>query len=932
MKRFFSLPLFFVLFLLNSFSSDCFAVDTTAPNARITNLLANENIRGTITVEVAAVDEVGGSGLSFVEFLVDGKEFGRSEEWPGDRVYFEWNTKYVNDGVRELSVRVVDRSGNEYRSNFLRVRVDNHGAYLAKIISPSEVALTAQTKPGDILPPWVAMAGPNDGKIMRGTIPLEAFATDEAYYGAGVNRVEFFEGLGAGRMWIGAATASGVRYTFNWNAAVFNGVQWISAEARDGSGKISVSTPPVRIQLDNQAPTVLDVRVRPQAVRNDTVTVYVFFRDRESYMDESVQPQVTLNLPGGGARAVTQTEYYGERGLWIGTVDVDSRTADGVGTATVDVANAADKAGNVMAAAPRAGYVQLAAANPRRIVADNNVMNDFGIGYFISATHSRVHEGIDYVEPVGTNVTAARAGSVVHVDGAAAGTNRTVTVRVTVGQTAAGAAIFEYDGYLHMTNIQVAVGAAVVPGTYLGDVGNNYPAGYNHTHFMIGGIPNGPGYPWAGAVPPQGYPYPPKNPLFFVYKEYRNFDPGEVDPALTEGAADNRTIYALRMADNTVFNTPTVPVYGPLTLLGEFADSMNHFSRVAPLETGYWIEPLQTLSWGARNERAPYLLSHWMDYEIVIDTIPDIDRYVTRNYTTTWQDAAGNNFPWQKYHHAILSNAGALNGRDNDRNANQYWYTRARLVAGKRDNGSYNLTIPGGGAAPVPADAAARINSEALFKDGNYRLHLMTSDINRRLIDAGQQVILVDNFAPHTVYLNLTQGTLPKRLRYKANWELDAAGTGQSLLPAAQNDRNPRWVNRESDLVVNAVFSEPADGRPSVLLQKNGGGEKSFSMDAAALTRDQAWQATIPSSDADFKDHKFDNAAGRRMAFQFNDLARNTIDSNPATIGLRTEATGVWGGYENAANPGWGGKVVDENYMVRIDTKHDQKPVAPTSL
>jgi len=909
------------------------AADTAAPGAAIVGPPSNTVARDIIDVDLAALDDTDGLGLRWLELRIGGV-FGRTE-WPSDRGRFSWNTRYVQDGEYDLMARAVDAAGNTGDSGGTRVRVDNHGVQFATLTAGAELRLPARGAPGDAASPWVAMVRPLDGVVGGTSVALEAFAVDDAN-GSGVASVEFLVDSTS----IGAGTAAGSGYTLNWNSTtVANGSHTITAQAADRNGNTSVSAP-VTVTVDNAPPTLVrlttyDVMVSPPNLDQGTVRVWVQFNPSGSAMDPRSPPTVEVTLPGGGARAVTQVLYLPERGLWIGDVAVD-RTADGAGTAMIEVRDARDLGGNAMATVPRAGYIRLVDADPRPPVAGAPMINNMGVPYQYGAGPTyRVHEGVDYRGAAGlvagvavaTPVGAVRAGDVQAAHGFAP--NLTVPVRVEVGTDAAGSPIYQYDVYLHLDN--PAAPGAVGVGGRVGDIGNVLAFGpiFHHVHLEFGDGLDG-----------SGEAQPNRNPLF-LYEADVDRDPGGNEPALVEGGTDGQTIYLLRRHPVTGALTPFAPpdrVFGQTVIIGEFADNVGYPAFTYPFSIGYRIRPTRALGRAVRTSETPYLLSRWFDYDIAVDSLPDFERYVSHTYSTRWPSpVAGTPFLWTRHHHALVTNAGGTSGAGADRAVDQFWYTRARSTA-TRDNGSDDAV----GAASMPS---------ARFRDGRYRIELFGADLTvrpdpaapggRRLYTmVGDQEAVVDNYPPYLEELVVTQDTGRARVRYRGRWEPGAAAGTVALQPTAMTDRNRHWINGQDDVQIIAIFSEPLDAAPTpptLSIKRTDGSQRDEALAVGPLTANRVWTLTIPQVDTDLAGHRLDSVAGgdlvREVAFSGQDLAGNDLDTNPVTAAFRNEATGLHGAtYEHAAVAAWGGRVVDLHHDLRIDTKHNEKPQLPTRL
>jgi hypothetical protein len=937
--------------------------DTTAPTVQVVSLAANDIVRGVIKIEVAAVDELGGSGVARVELLVNQHPFGFVES-PSNRVFFEWNTLYVSDGPTDISARAVDAAGNSVESPAVRVVVDNLCVALTRVVSPSEVPLDPKKPPDDTVKPWVIMTSPVTGTSASGSVHLEAYAVDNSAEsgGTGVASVEFWQvAKGKARQSVGKGTAApDGRFDVNWaTAAKDDGDLQITAVAKDGAGNESESSP-IRLRVDSVPPELhpiayllavgnkqpvpvpIDVWTSPPVLHDGDVTVLITFaKPGKNYtaMDVRVRPTVTLTLPGGGARLpVIQTAYYGERGLWIGTVRVN-REMNGAGTAVITVSGAKDVAGNTMADNNRAGFIELVEANPAWPVPHHEVMTDVGMVYKINKPETqkfRAHEGDDLYEDYKRQVPvkAIRAGKVSYVEPIKVedaeedegNENRPVTVAVVVGSDASGKPILQYDSYLHLTDVAVSKGDGVAVGSTLGYISSYYKEA-SHTHIDYG-------YEMSGLhklAHTKRYVFPLLNSLF-LFGSAADRDPGSNSPRLFPPPPE-RSIFTFSYSGGNLIDTPNKPVYGKINLLGSFSDHMGYYAESFPLEVGYWIRPQQTVARRMRTAQAPYLLCNWIQYDVTLDDQSQLIPYVALNDGSAqqWERPVLNKpievFRWTRYHRAVLSNAGGLNGDEADRQMvpkqsspqfAQFWATNAQLGSGTRDNGS-------------DAAAAARVNSEALFPDGRYKVQVVASDLGQRLRNVGDLDVVVDNFAPHVLRVRIEQGLERTRLKYAAGWELNKAGKAQELVPPLPDERNPGWVNTKADVVITAEFSEPLREPPTLLIRKNNGNKpKTITMDAAPATRATVWQARILANDPDLTSHVLDHPGGsapENIAFAGQDLAGNDLDTNPATIAGRDPGKGTFtAAYEHSKSSDWDNRVADHSYKVRIDTRHDRKP------
>ena len=132
--------------------------------------------------------------------------------------------------------------------------------------------------------------------------------------------------------------------------------------------------------------------------------------------------------------------------------------------------------------------------------------------------------------------------------------------------------------------------------------------------------------------------------------------------------------------------------------------------------------------------------------------------------------------------------------------------------------------------------------------------------------------ILVDNFAPFVVQLEARQGDLKV---YEAAWtQTGAAGT---LAPAAQDARNPKWVNKKGDIRFVASLSEPIRtdaNRPRLLIKDKDDNIQTVAMDPVPDSKQMKWTCAI--AEADLQDHRYDDEP-RQLAFVGQDLGAQRV-------------------------------------------------------
>ncbi|HZH18491.1 MAG TPA: Ig-like domain-containing protein [Archangium sp.] len=190
-------------------------VDNTAPATAITAPAHNARVGGIVQVSATASDT---HGVAKVELYVDGALIGTDTSAP---YQVSWNTSGVVEGSHTLTMKAHDTVGNAATSAGVVVNLDN-------------------------TPPDVALTSPAQGSWHRGTVELEATASDNQ----GVARVEFYHGetlLG---------TDSTAPYTLSWNTlatSMDDGANTLEVKAFDLAGNVRTSTE-VGVTIDNTAP------------------------------------------------------------------------------------------------------------------------------------------------------------------------------------------------------------------------------------------------------------------------------------------------------------------------------------------------------------------------------------------------------------------------------------------------------------------------------------------------------------------------------------------------------------------------------------------------------------------------------------------------------------------------------------------------------
>ena len=204
------------------------APDITPPTVAVTAPVAGATVAGTTTINATASDNVGGTGVAGVQFLLDGAILGAEDTTAPYSI--AWNTTGATNGTHTLTARARDGTGNTTTSTGVSVTVSN-------VVDPT--------------PPTVAVTAPVAGATVAGTTTINATASDNVG-GTGVAGVQFLlDGAILG------AEDTTAPYSIAWNTTgATNGTHTLTARARDGAGNTTTSTG-VSVTVSNAASTGL---------------------------------------------------------------------------------------------------------------------------------------------------------------------------------------------------------------------------------------------------------------------------------------------------------------------------------------------------------------------------------------------------------------------------------------------------------------------------------------------------------------------------------------------------------------------------------------------------------------------------------------------------------------------------------------------------
>ncbi|PTL81261.1 Ig-like domain-containing protein [Vitiosangium sp. GDMCC 1.1324] len=187
--------------------------DLTPPSVSLTSPSEGSIISGTFTFSATASDD---RAVSRVEFLFGSSVICSSISAPYS---CSFNSRNTTNGPRTLSARAIDSSGNTSLSAPVNVVFDN-----------------------DLTAPSTSITSPTAGSILRGTVLIEAAASDDR---GTVSKVDFY--LGA--TLLGSDTSA--PFSFSWNTSTWpNGTYTLKTRAYDPLGN-SANSATVSITVSN---------------------------------------------------------------------------------------------------------------------------------------------------------------------------------------------------------------------------------------------------------------------------------------------------------------------------------------------------------------------------------------------------------------------------------------------------------------------------------------------------------------------------------------------------------------------------------------------------------------------------------------------------------------------------------------------------------
>ncbi|WP_257449822.1 Ig-like domain-containing protein [Archangium lipolyticum] len=263
-------------------------IDNNAPTTSISAPAANALVGGTVQVSATASDT---HAVAKVELYADGTLIGTDTSTP---YAVSWNSTAVADGSHTLTAKAYDTAGNVRTSSGRVVNTDN-------------------------TPPDAALTSPAQGMVLRGSVALEATASDNQT----VSRVEFYDG----------ATLLGTSYAppYAMSGYLADGAHTLTVKAHDSVGNVRTSGG-VGVMVDNTAPTTALSAPAANALIRGTVQVSATASDNLGVA--RVELYAGSTLLGTATTAPYAVSWDTTAGA-NGAVTLTTRAYDTVGNVTV---------------------------------------------------------------------------------------------------------------------------------------------------------------------------------------------------------------------------------------------------------------------------------------------------------------------------------------------------------------------------------------------------------------------------------------------------------------------------------------------------------------------------------------------------------------------------------------------------------------------
>src|SRR5262245_6535597 len=123
--------------------------DTVPPTVSITSPASGTTVRGRVSINVDACDNV---GVAKVDFFIDGNLIGSDSTYPFS---LSWSSKTVQNGSHSFTSKAFDAATNAATSGAVPITINNES-----------------------VPPTTSITSPANGSLLQGNVSVTANATD----------------------------------------------------------------------------------------------------------------------------------------------------------------------------------------------------------------------------------------------------------------------------------------------------------------------------------------------------------------------------------------------------------------------------------------------------------------------------------------------------------------------------------------------------------------------------------------------------------------------------------------------------------------------------------------------------------------------------------------------------------------------------------
>lgn len=271
---------------------------------------------------------------------------------------------------------------------------------------------------------------------------------------------------------------------------------------------------------------------------------------------------------------------------------------------------------------------------------------------------------------------------------------------------------------------------------------------------------------------------------------------------------------------------------------------------------GYWIDNINGGGENVKSAVSPYILCKFDDKWFssnklssdpsentpnIADDVVEKTSFYTIGIVTNPNSAGFN-----AYQHYKLTNASGSTGSIFDLDNLQHWNTLAKIGSANSPNG-YDAT------------SQARLNNEALFKDGDYNLNIVMKDLKPAHNQIATQKITVDNFRPFIKKLEICNPIGNPIYTYEwtidgnnTNLVLTEGGTGLAIDPFYPITIN-FWSSEPLD--DNGIFTRPQvdiGDKPAEYIKNIDGEYWQYSIRENSLLEDDIYAISISAIDLNY--------------------------------------------------------------------------------